>query len=150
MSPVLLAPILFALASPSPVAWQVDPPKPVRPGAKLQLNLTGCLTPGWHLYALEEPAGGPIPTTIALTEGDPAELAGVTEAKPRTARDAAFDAPTSFFDSTAVFHLHLTLARGALQDGSTLHILVRYQSCNGSLCLAPRTDTIPVKLSIKP
>ena len=146
----LLAFTAPAFAAKPPVAWHVDPPKPARPGARLQLTLTGQLDPGWHLYALQEPEGGPIATTVALTEGDPAELAEVTEAKPATARDPAFDAPTSFFDRTAVFHLRAAVARNAQPGQQTLHILVRYQSCNGQVCLPPRTDTVPVPLTIQP
>ncbi len=143
-----LALLLLAPAPRSPVAWQVAPPKAV--GATLKLTLQGRLDPGWHLYALEEAADGPIPTTITLAEGDPAELLQVTEAKPRTARDPAFNAPTRFFDATAAFHLRLVPAKTAPAPGAAVHILVRYQSCNGEVCLPPRTDTVAVPLSLKP
>ncbi len=132
-----------------PVAWHLDPPKPVRPGAHVQLTLTGRIDPGWHLYALDQTEGGPIATTIALAEGDPAELGNTDEAKPTIARDPAFDVPTRFFEGTAVFRLHTTVNRDALPGPQELHVLVRYQSCNGDVCLPPRTDTVPVPLSIR-
>ena len=28
------------------------------------------IEPGWHLYALDQPAGGPIPTTIKIGRGE--------------------------------------------------------------------------------
>ncbi len=146
---IALALLLLAPAPKAPVAWQVAPHKTATPGSTVNLTLQGRLDPGWHLYALEEAADGPIPTTIALAEGDPAELLQVTEAKPRTARDPAFNAPTRFFDSTAAFHLRLALAKAAAPGGA-VHILVRYQSCNGEVCLPPRTDSVEVPLSFNP
>ncbi len=143
--------LLLALppAPKPPVAWHVDPPKPARPGARVQLTLTGRIDPGWHLYSLQQAEGGPIATTLAFSEGDPAELAEVTEAKPITARDPAFDAPTRFFEGAAVFHLRSTVTRDAPSGPQTLHILVRYQSCNGQVCLPPRTDTVSVPLTVQ-
>lgn len=143
--------LLLALppAPKPPVAWQVDPPKPVRPGARIQLTLSGRIDPGWHLYALDQTEGGPVATTIALAEGDPAELAGTEESKPITARDPAFENPTRFFNGTAVFRLRATVNRDAPPGPQILHILVRYQSCNGDVCLPPRTDTVPAPLTVK-
>lgn len=148
--------LILCLAAPAwggpklPVAWQVDPPKPCRPGARLTLTLRGQIDPGWHLYSLEQAEGGPIATTIALAEGDPAELGEAREAKPTVASDPAFDVPTRFFAGTAVFRLQTTVNRGAAPGSQALHVLVRYQSCNGQLCLPPHTDTVPVPLTIQP
>ena len=37
------------------------------------------IDPGWHLYALDQPKGGPIATTIKIAEGTPFEIAGNIE-----------------------------------------------------------------------
>lgn len=131
-----------------PVQWHVkaSPAKPVKPGAKFNITITGQLDPGWHLYALEEPQGGPIATEIALTDGDPADLLRVEEAKPKFLPDPSSHQPTGFFENSADFTLHLQSAREA--GPGALRILVRYQSCNDQVCLPPHTDTIPVPLTI--
>ncbi|RXH55515.1 protein-disulfide reductase DsbD domain-containing protein [Granulicella sibirica] len=132
------------------VQWRVKaaPTKPVKAGAKFTVVITGQPDPGWHLYALEEPQGGPIATEIALTEGDPADLVRVEEAKPKVLPDPNFQQPTGFFDSAADFTLHLQSARNASADASALHILVRYQSCTDRVCLPPHTETMTVPLTI--
>jgi hypothetical protein len=147
---LLVAGLNAGAAVKPPVHWTVKaaPAKPVRPGAKFSVTITGQLDPGWHLYALEEPQGGPIATEVALTEGDPADLLRVDEGKPKVLPDPAFQVPTGFFDTNADFTLHLQTARDAAAGPGSLHILVRYQSCNDRVCLPPHTDTVVVPFSI--
>jgi hypothetical protein len=135
-----------------PVQWHVKtaPAKPVKPGAKFSVAITGQLDPGWHLYALEEPQGGPIATEIALTDGDPADLLRVEEAKPKILPDPTSHQPTGFFENSANFTLHLQSDKTAKAGPASLRILVRYQSCNDHVCLPPHTDTITVPLTMSP
>ena len=137
-------------AAKPPVQWQIKnpPAKPLKQGAKVSLALTGQIDSGWHLYALEEPTGGPVATVIGLTEGDPADLLRVEEAKPKILLDPLFNLQTGFFETTADFTLHLTLAKDAPLGASALHVLIRYQSCNDHVCLPPHTDTVEVPITI--
>jgi len=139
-----------AHAAKTPVQWQVkNPPvKPLKAGTKLNLTLEGHIDTGWHLYALEEPDGGPVATVIGLTDGDPADLLRVEEAKPKLLPDPLFNLPTGFFENTAAFTLHLQLSKDVPAGASSLRILVRYQSCNDRVCLPPHTDTIAVPITI--
>jgi len=139
-----------ARAAKPPVQWQIKnpPTKPLKQGTKVNLTLTGQIDSGWHLYALEEPAGGPVATIIGLTDGDPADLLRVEEARPKTLLDPLFNLQTGFFESTADFTLHLALAKDAPIGASSLHVQVRYQSCNDRVCLPPHTDTVEVPITI--
>jgi hypothetical protein len=139
-----------AHAAKPPVQWQIKnpPTKPLKQGSKINLALTGQIDSGWHLYALEEPSGGPVATVIGLTEGDPADLLRVEEAKPKILLDPLFNLQTGFFETTADFTLHLTLAKDAPLGASALHVLIRYQSCNDRVCLPPHTDTVEVPIVI--
>lgn len=134
-----------------PVAWQVKsaPHAPVKPGAKFDITIAGQIRPGWHVYALEEPDGGPVATQVGLAEGDPANLLRVTSAKPQMVQDPAFGMQTGLFENTVAFTLHLQAPK---QPGSTgahpLHVLVRYQSCDSHVCLPPHTDTVEVPLTL--
>ena len=148
---VLLAGSVTAAAAPRPpVQWQVKsaPAKAVKPGSAVTVVVTGQPDPGWHLYALEEPDGGPVATEVALAEGDPADLLRVEESKPKVLPDANFGQPTRFFDGPAEFALHLRVLKAATAGPSQMHVLVRYQSCNDRVCLPPHTETIPVPLEI--
>src|SRR5262245_55681391 len=61
-------------------------------GTAFKAALRAEIEPGWHLYALEQPEGGPIATTIKVTEGKPFEIAGAitTTPKPTTKTDPLF------------------------------------------------------------
>ena len=131
---------------PTPIHWQATSPTHPRPGAKLDLQLTAKIDPGWHLYTLTEPEDGPTPTEINLTEGDPATLLRTQQSKPRTVQDPVFGRPVTLFESSATFTLHLQLAPTFPAGPHPLHLLIRYQSCNDQVCLPPHTDTVEVPL----
>jgi len=141
-----------AAAAPAhvPVQWHIKsaPSKPVKPSGRFDAVLVGQIESGWHLYALEEPEGGPIATEVNLTEGDPAELQRVSEGKPRVVLDPVFQKPTGFFENTAEFTLHAQVARDATAGPHTLHVLVRFQSCSDRVCLPPHTDTVELPITV--
>ena len=66
---LLILPVLgFAQ---DPTKWSLGPHpinEKLRSGDKTSVTLNVKIEPGWHLYALDQPAGGPIPTTIKVTE----------------------------------------------------------------------------------
>lgn len=134
---------------PTPAHWTAGnlPTKPVAPGARFSLILNARIDPGWHIYALEEPEGGPLATEIGLAEGDPVSLLRVDEAQPRMLPDPVYKQPTGLFQDTATFTLHLQLPRQPLLHDTTLHVQVRYQSCNDKICLPPHTETVAVPLA---
>jgi hypothetical protein len=126
------------------VQWQIKgaPPKGLKPGTKFDIIISGKIDPGWHLYALDEPEGGPVATVIGLTEGDPADLLRVDQGTPKMVVDPIFQQETGLFEGSADFTLHLQLAKNISAGAHVLHVLVRYQSCDDHICLAPHTDTI--------
>jgi len=139
-----------AYAAPrSPAQWHIrSVPASAKAGQKIALTVSGQIDPGWHLYALEEPEGGPIATAVGLTEGDPADLLSVDESKPIVIDDPLFHLRTGFFRSTADFTLHLRVDPGAKPGANPLHVLIRFQSCNDQVCLPPHTDTVEIPLNV--
>ena len=139
-----------AYAAPkSPAQWHIKTvPAAAKAGTKIAITVSGQIDPGWHLYALEEPEGGPIATVIGLTEGDSADLLSVDESKPIVIDDPLFHLRTGFFRSTAGFTLHLRVDPSAKPGPTPLHVLIRFQSCNDQVCLPPHTDTVDVPLTV--
>ncbi len=132
-----------------PVHWSVKAaPASVKAGGRFQVVLQGAIEPGWHLYALQEPEGGPVATEVALAEGDPADLLRVEQLQPTIVPDPVFQVPTAYFAGITAFTLKLQTDRSAVAGPQTLHVLVRYQSCNDRMCLPPHTDTIEVPLKV--
>jgi hypothetical protein len=109
------APLLAASqpspAPPSPAHWSIQglPAKPLAPGARFTLTLASHIDAGWHIYAMEEPDGGPIATQIGLGADDPVTLLKVDEPPPLMVSDPVLRQPTGMFQGAADFSLRLQL-----------------------------------------
>jgi thiol:disulfide interchange protein DsbD len=155
----ILAAIAFSIASTaiasappkSIVQWHVksQPTAAVAAGGRFDVTVSGNIDPGWHVYALEEPEDGPVATIVGLSEGDPANLLRVTEGTPKMVSDPIFQQSTGLFESTVDFTLHLQLAKGLGAGIHPLHVLIRFQSCDNHVCLAPHIDTVLVPLQTR-
>ena len=134
-------------ASKNPALWSLESDakgKTVKEGENFTAKLKAAIEDGWHLYALEQPAGGPIATTIKAADGTPFGIDGKIEtAKPIVKLDQNFkdanDNPleTKFYEKSAEFVLPIRAASEA--NVNDLALNVRFQLCNDTLCLPPKT-----------
>ncbi len=138
---LLLAAAAFAQ---EPTKWTMSVEPANGPaGTLFKARLTAEIDGGWHLYALDQPAGGPIATTIKVAEGKPFEIAGDIEASAaKTQADPNFIVDgkplnTKFFSGSASFIVPLRAAIDAAAVDAALD--VRFQVCNDTLCLPPKT-----------
>ncbi|MEO6049831.1 MAG: protein-disulfide reductase DsbD domain-containing protein, partial [Pyrinomonadaceae bacterium] len=106
----------------------------------IKAELEADIEPGWHLYALEQPEGGPVATTIKITDGKPFEIAGkITSPKPAEKTDPLFTGldgkplQTKFFTSGVTFTVPLKTTADVRKDELALD--VRFQLCNDTVCL---------------
>jgi DsbC/DsbD-like thiol-disulfide interchange protein len=138
-------------AAPRTLDWSVReaPEQAVKAGSTIKVTLAAKITPGWHLYALEEPEGGPTATEVGLGETDAADLLSVTEGEPELRPDPVLKMPVKLFEGRAAFTLRVRMDAGAKAGPGQLHVLVRYQSCNDRMCLPPRTDTVVVPVVVE-
>ena len=115
-------------------------------GREFSVILRAEVEPGWHLYAPDQEPGGPIATTIKAAEASPFELAGeITFPTPKAEPDPNFivdDKPlvTKFFTDRAEFTVPLRATASA--NGDAIALDVRFQLCNDTLCLPPRTKRV--------
>jgi thiol:disulfide interchange protein DsbD len=147
---------LFLILIVLPLAgWAQDPTKwslasdaggkQLKTGESVDAVLTTTIEPGWHLYALDQPDGGPIATTIKVAEGRPFELAKVVSETPKSQPDPLFvvagkPLETRYFEDRAKFTLELRAKSDA--TGDEIAIDVRFQLCNDTFCLPPRTKRV--------
>jgi thiol:disulfide interchange protein len=133
----------------NPAKWTLESDAKARSlesGESVNVTLKAEIEPGWHLYALDQPAGGPIATTIKVAVGCPFELLGdIRSPKPKTAPDPNFivdgkPLETKYFENSAAFELTLK-AKGDV-TAESIAVDVRYQLCNDSFCLPPRTKRV--------
>src|SRR5215203_832699 len=146
----LILTVLFlpALApAQNPVSWSLESDvrgRTVKKDESFKAKLRAAIDGEWHLYAVEQPEGGPFPTRISIPENTPFKLNGSPESPNAISKtDPNFkdanDKPleTKFFRKQAEFNVPLA----ALTDANTedLAVNIKYQVCNDSLCLPPKT-----------
>lgn len=98
---------------------------------------------GWHLYGLDLPKDGPIPTSITLETIENAKKEGNIQAKSKLIHsyDPNFDMDLNWYIDEAVFvqKISFTDTNAAYIEGS-----VRYMLCNDQTCLAPTTQDFSI------
>lgn len=145
----LFLPFLLAISATaqSPAKWSLglDPKAAqLENHGRIKLSLKVEIDKGWHLYALEQPEGGPIATTIKVTEGKPFKIDGKIESPRSTVKqDPLFTGTdgkalvTKFFTDRAVFTVPVKATANASEEDLSLD--VRFQLCNDTFCLPPKT-----------
>lgn len=138
--PAILFFSIFASAQ-NPVSWSLESDakgKTLKADEKFSAKLKATIEGEWHLYAVEQPTGGPFPTKITVAENLPFQLEGkTTSPEPITKFDPNFGIDTKFFAKNAEFNIPLKANSEA--SGDSLAINVRYQVCDDTLCLPPKT-----------
>src|SRR4051812_34900245 len=107
----LLVPLGLFAQEPAKWTLSIEPATgELKTGERSTGKLKADIDAGWHLYALEQPAGGPIATTIKISEGSPFALNGKIESPKATVRvDPLFTSTngkpleTKFFAETVTF-----------------------------------------------
>jgi thiol:disulfide interchange protein DsbD len=151
----LAALVIFGLTADAraqePIHWSlaVTSKGPVLPGKPLEAALTAKIDKGWHLYALDEPAGGPSATVITLPPSKLFVQAGPVSAPPGTRlMDPNFNLETEFFEDQVAFLIPLKVTAGTALGRQKLEVTTNWQTCNDRLCLPPTEATISVDVNI--
>ena len=132
-----------------PIQWTLSSDVQRAPaGSSIPLHLQAALQPGWHLYSLTTPKGGPIQTTAGLTEN--ASVASVKFYQPPPVRkfDPNFNIETETFEKDVEFPVIAELAKDAKAGSVELTAQVRYQACNERQCLPPRRKSAVFALNV--
>jgi DsbC/DsbD-like thiol-disulfide interchange protein len=134
------------------VKWSVaDGVRDVKLGATVKVEVTADVAPGWHLYALTQPKGGPNPLKIAVAKGQPFEIkaSAITAPAPDVTKDANFDLETQQYDGKVVFTVPVSAAKTAPAGHQKVPIEITFQACGNGICLRPFTQTLPVNFSVQ-
>jgi len=135
----------------NPVQWQLHlEPERAVPGSRLLGRLTARIDPGWHLYALSTPQGGPIPTTIALAPHPAVAEWKIHQPRPTRKFDPNFKVDTETYQKQADFLLEITLAPDAPVGALNLEAQIRFQCCDDTMCLPPRRVAAAAAVQVDP
>ncbi len=116
-------------------------PSAVAPGASVTARLVAKMEPGWHIYALTSPAGGPTPTTVKLGETPVASSIKVYQPKPAVKFDPNFNINVEAFEGEVTLLSVINISDKASEGEAEIPLLVRYQACTDSECL-PKKATL--------
>ena len=144
ISALILLIFSACLYAQNPVSLSVTvKPVKAKAGEKLTARVSASISTGWHMYSVTQGAGGPTPTRITVADG-PIKIAGtVRGSAPHREMDANFGIMTETYSGAASFSVPLIVDASAQPGAQTLTVNVRYQVCNDTTCLPPKT----VKLS---
>lgn len=125
--------------APTPAKWTLElrgGPPPA--GSTFGLRAVVRIDDGWRLYSLTQPPGGPVPTRVWLAEGQPWALAGPVEGpEPMKEFDPVFGMDVETYVGRVEFEFPVEHSGGPAT--AAVQVRVRYQMCNGELCLRPKT-----------
>jgi len=132
----------------NPTKWTLeakDLKDPIKNGDSFAVTLHVSIEPGWHLYSIDQPEGGPIPTTIKIADGKPFILREGSYEQPKSQPDPNFVVDgkplmTRYYENRTSFIESLI----ATEDTTRLAVAldVRFQLCNDTYCLPPRTKRV--------
>ncbi|MET0753413.1 MAG: cytochrome c biogenesis protein CcdA [Pyrinomonadaceae bacterium] len=141
---IIFLPVLAFAQNPTKWSLESDAKgKTLKANEKFKAALKVEIEEGWHLYALEQPEGGPVATTIKFPENSTFKIEGKLTSSPFISKsDQNFvvnEKPleTKFFEKQAEFTIPLQATSDAKADD--LAVNVRFQVCNDTVCLPPKT-----------
>ncbi len=140
----------FCAAKQDPVQWTLKPAtatNQVGPGAKIYLELTATIQPGWHLYSPTTPPGGPIITQIKVVNNPAISSSELYRPQPVRKLDPNFQIDTETYTGQASFLLQVVPAASA-SGQVPIESSVRYQVCSDVSCLPPVKKTVATNIQV--
>jgi thiol:disulfide interchange protein len=142
--------LLFIVSSLSaqiydPVTWDFSYEK--KADNQYELIFTATIQEHSHIYAMDIPEGGPIPTSFTFDASNGYKLDGKSYevTKPVETMDEAFGFKIKTFSTTAEFRQKII----ASQPTFTVKGAVNFMACNNSTCSPPKDVDFEIKIGEK-
>lgn len=128
-----------------PVTWDFSYEK--KGEKQYELIFTATIEKNSHIYSMDIPSGGPIPTSFRIDSLPGYKLDGKTYevTKPVEVLDDAFGFRIKTFSNTAEFRQKVT----AIQSSFTVSGAVNYMACNNATCSPPKDVDFSIKIEDK-
>jgi DsbC/DsbD-like thiol-disulfide interchange protein len=135
------------------VKWTAEGPQAaVSPDRRtVHVKVRADIQPGWKLYAIQQPEGGPKPLAFGTSDDSPFKVSTQHIIAPRAKvlkQDENFAVDTHYYESSAAFTIPVAIDRSAAIGTHEIPLDVTFQACGNELCLRPFTQKIPVTVSI--
>ena len=125
------------------------PPRKVvaKPGATVDSVLPLDLRPGYHVNSNAPSDEYLIPLRLSWNPG-PLEATGFAFPQPRMEKYSFSEKPLSVFTGDFQIVTHFKASANAAAGPATLTGKLRYQACNNSMCLPPKTLDVSLQVEI--
>ena len=125
-----------------PVTWDFSYEK--KGDKQYDLIFTATIDKGSHIYSIDIPAGGPIPTSFSFDTLSDYKLSGKTfeVTKPVEVLDEAFGFKIKTFSNTAEFRQKIT----AVESSFTVKGVVNFMACNNATCSPPKDVDFSIQI----
>lgn len=133
--------------NPVSVSMSVNPAK-AAVGGKLTARVAAAIDGGWKMYSITQGGGGPIPTRITVPDGTFKLAGNVTGTRPTSRMDPNFGIVTETYSGSAIFSIPVSVDNSAPRGIQTLTVNVRYQVCNETVCLPPKTVKVTAPVEV--
>jgi hypothetical protein len=133
------------------IRWSaVGPDGPVRPGAIVVIRVTADIDPGWHLYAFNQPSGGPRSLEVNAAKGTPLTVVGakIDAPPPKVQHDPNFNLDTRYYDEPTTISVPVRVVTTATPGVRRAALEILFQACTERLCLRPFTETVTVEITV--
>ena len=103
--------------------------------------------PGWHLYGIDLPKGGPKSTSFDFSDSVGIELIGTVSSSttPIEVFDNMFQLKLNWWDSNVTFTQRFKVTgNNPMLKGS-----ITYMGCNDETCTPPRKESISLSIPVK-
>jgi thiol:disulfide interchange protein len=147
---VILSMLLSASCAPSqiydPVAWNFSFEKTGE--KRYELIFTASIDKNSHIYSMDIPDGGPIPTSFSFDTLPGYKLDGKTfeVTKPVELLDEAFGFKIKTFSTMAEFRQKIT----AVEPSFSVTGAVNFMACNNATCSPPKDVDFNIRISDQP
>ncbi len=134
------------------VSWSLDPVVAPSAASRAILTVRGSIREGWHVYGLKQSATGPTPLVVSVEQNAVATAAGpVGGSAPIVALDPAFGFVTPYYARSFSVTVPVRLRSRLTPGRQVVPVSIRYQSCDGRICLPPKTVhvTVPITIAAK-
>jgi len=135
------------------VKWSAEKPEPASTDRRTVLvKVTADIQPGWKLYAIQQPEGGPKALAFATADGAPFRVSTGHIIAPKAKvlkQDENFAVDTHYYETRAAFTVPVAVDRAITAGTHEIPLEVTCQACANELCLRPFTQSLPGKVSIE-
>jgi len=105
------------------------------------------MKPGWHVYALDQGPGGPVPMRISLPQHTVVMDGDIDSPAPRIAFDPNFGIEVRFYQDEAAFTFHLKNSAQTQSESPKIFVDVSYQACTQQMCTPPKVAHLTTVVS---